>query len=273
MRRFKIGFIGGGQMAQALAKGFVQAHLVREEEVAVSEPSELARFSLIEQQPGIKMMHDNGLLVLNSDTVVWAVKPQHFAAAAESVPADVVTDKLFVSIMAGIPAARLIARLGSERVVRVMPNTPCLIGCGASAFALGPAATRSDAQWVEQLFSSVGLAFQVDEPLLDAVTGLSGSGPAYVFTVIEAMSDGGVRAGLSREVATALAAQTVLGAAKMVIDSSQHPAQLRDAVTSPGGTTIAGLSALEQRAFRAALIEAVQAATRRSQELGADSQK
>jgi pyrroline-5-carboxylate reductase len=149
-----------------------------------------------------------------------------------------------------------------------MPNTPCLVRCGVSAYALGPGASAEDGQHVATLLGSVGLALELEEKLLDAVTGLSGSGPAYVFTIIEALSDGGVRAGLPRAVASRLAAQTVHGAAQMLLATGEHPAVLRDRVTSPGGTTIAGLQILEQRGLRAALIDAVEAAARRSSELG-----
>jgi pyrroline-5-carboxylate reductase len=176
-------------------------------------------------------------------------------------------DKLFVSIAAGVTIARLSAGLGTDRVIRVMPNTPCLVGKGAAAFARGPSATPADGERVAKLLNAVGLAFELDEKLLDAVTGLSGSGPAFVYVVIEALSDGGVRMGLPRHVATQLAAQTVLGAAQMVL-GGEHPAVLKDRVASPGGTTIAGLQALEDRGLRAALIAAVEAATERSKELG-----
>jgi pyrroline-5-carboxylate reductase len=154
-----------------------------------------------------------------------------------------------------------------SRMVRVMPNTPCLVGASASAYAAGEAATEDDLKLVDRLLNAVGRAYRLPEHLLDAVTGLSGSGPAYVYVMIEALSDGGVRVGLPRDVATALAAQTVLGAARMVLETQQHPSVLKDKVTSPGGTTIAGLHALERGGFRAALIDAVEAATQRAKEL------
>jgi pyrroline-5-carboxylate reductase len=181
-------------------------------------------------------------------------------------------DQLIVSIAAGISLKTLADGLGSGcRIIRVMPNTPCLVGCGASAYSRGPHATEQDAQLVQRLLSNVGTAVEVPEKLLDAVTGLSGSGPAYVYQIIEALSDGGVRMGLPRETATRLAAQTVLGAAQMVLSTGQHPGALKDAVTSPGGTTIAGLHALERGGLRGTLMDAVEAATQRAKELSVSS--
>jgi pyrroline-5-carboxylate reductase len=176
---------------------------------------------------------------------------------------------LVVSIAAGVRLSTLAEGLGANvRLVRVMPNTPCLVGRGACGFCLGKAATADDGQLVHQLLAAVGIAVEVEEKLLNAVTGLSGSGPAFVYVAIEALSDGGVRAGLPRSAATTLAVQTVLGAAEMVLATGEHPGVLKDRVTSPGGTTIAGLAALESGGFRAALLDAVDAATRRSEELG-----
>ena len=176
---------------------------------------------------------------------------------------------LIVSIAAGVSLQQLADGLGSDRrLVRVMPNTPCLVGASASGYAPAATATAEDINLVDRLLNAVGRAFRLPESLLDAVTGLSGSGPAFVYVMIEALSDGGVRVGLPRDVATALAAQTVFGAAKMVLETGSHPAMLKDMVTSPGGTTIAGLQALENGGVRAALIDAVEAATKRSVELG-----
>ena len=195
---------------------------------------------------GGRTTQDNREVVSASDVIVLAVKPQQMAAVFADLRGMVTAEKLVVSIAAGIRLARLADGLGAAaRLVRVMPNTPCLVGLGASGYCLGEAATSGDGDLVKRMFQAVGIACQVEEKLLDAVTGLSGSGPAFVYVMIEALSDGGVRMGLPRQVATALAAQTVHGAAEMVLSSGEHPGVLKDRVTSPGGTTIAGLAAME----------------------------
>ena len=198
-----------------------------------------------------------------------AVKPQTMKALLAEIKPAVSPRHLIVSIAAGITLRQLADGLGADRrCIRVMPNTPCLVGASASGYAAGPAATPDDVALVGRLLNAVGRAFPLPETLLDAVTGLSGSGPAFVYVVIEALSDGGVRVGLPREVATALAAQTVLGAAKMVLETGLHPGALKDMVTSPGGTTIEGLHELEKGKVRAALMNAVRAATDKSKKLG-----
>ena len=262
------GFIGAGQMARALGRGFVTAGLVKAEHVVAFDPVPAAGEQFAAEIPGAKLLANNRAVVAAADVIWIAVKPQHMSAVCDEMRPAVSPGKLFVSIAAGVPLARLCAGLGTQRVVRVMPNTPCLVGQGASAFAPGTQATAEDEALVERLLSAVGTAVRVDEKLLDAVTGLSGSGPAFIYTIIEALSDGGVRAGLPRAIATALAAQTVRGAAEMVLVTGEHPAVLKDHVASPGGTTIAGLQALEHHGVRAALIAAVVAATERSKELG-----
>jgi pyrroline-5-carboxylate reductase len=263
-----IAFIGAGQMARALAQGFVRAGLVRGESIAASDPSPAAREAFAKAVPGARLLESNGAAVGHGEVVFLAVKPQSVAAATADSGGAVDESRLVVSIVAGIPLAKLAKQLGTTRVVRVMPNTPCLVGESASAFCVGSGATREDSKLVAELLGAVGVAFQVEEHLLDAVTGLSGSGPAYGYVMIEALADGGVRMGLPRDVALTLAAKTMLGAAKMVLESGEHPAVLKDRVASPGGTTIAGLKALEDRGVRGALIAAVEAATRRSIELG-----
>ncbi len=265
-----IGFIGAGQMARALAGGFVGNGLVQPSQLVATDPSQSARDQFSEQIRGCRFVLDNTALIEAADLVVLAVKPQLVDTVIAQVDGCCSPDKLLVSIGAGVTLSRLCTGFGTDRVIRVMPNTPCLVGCGASAYALGAGASREDGELVGRLLGAVGIAYAVDESLLDAVTGLSGSGPAFVYTVIESLSDGGVRMGLPRAIATQLAAQTVLGAAQMVLASGEHPAVLRDRVTSPGGTTIAGIQALENQGLRSALMGGVEAATRRSVELAND---
>jgi pyrroline-5-carboxylate reductase len=266
MLNHTVGFIGAGQMARALAKGFLRSGLLAPERVIAFDPQPPALAQFCAECPGARSAASNAAVAEQADVVLLAVKPQNIKAVIDEL-AGRVAGKLIVSILAGITVSRL-ADLGASRIVRVMPNTPCLVGQGASAYCLSAGATAADGELVGKLLSAVGIAFAVDERHLDAVTGLSGSGPAFVYVVIEALSDGGVRMGLPRDVATALAAQTVRGAAEMVLTQKEHPAVLKDRVASPGGTTIAGLAALEARGLRGALIAAVEDATRRSAELG-----
>jgi len=263
-----IGFIGTGQMARALAKGFIAAGLVPANRIIAFDAIEKAGREFGELVGGAKVAASNAEVVRAADVIFLAVKPQSMPAVYAEIGGQVAADKLIVSIAAGISLAKLREGLKTERLVRVMPNTPALVGQGASAYALGSGVADNDSLTVGMLLDSVGTAFLVEEKQLDAVTGLSGSGPAFVYVMIEALSDGGVKVGLPRSLATKLAAQTVLGAAQMVLATDTHPAVLKDNVASPGGTTIAGLAALEDRGLRGALIAAVEAATRRSQELG-----
>jgi pyrroline-5-carboxylate reductase len=266
--KIRVGFLGAGRMAAALAKGLVAAQFTTAESIIASDPLVAARDAFSAQNSG-RATDSNVEVVRSSDVVVLAVKPQHVTPALLEIRADVQPRHLVISIAAGVPLKTLSGHLGSSaRLIRVMPNTPCLVGAGASAYARGGGATVADGELVRRLLSTVGLAVELSEGLLDAVTGLSGSGPAYVYQVIEALSDGGVLMGLPRDVATKMASQTVFGAAQMVLQTGQSPAVLKDAVASPGGTTIAGLHALESGGLRAALMNAVQAATLRSRELG-----
>ncbi len=254
-------------MARALAGGFVGARLASGADLLAADPSADARNAFSSAAPGATTFADNKQVVAAADVIFLAVKPQYIDAAMAD--AKTLSDgKLFVSIAAGIPLKRLTAGLGSERVIRVMPNTPCLVGSCAAGFSLGAGATSEDETLLSQLLESVGVAVKVEERLLDAVTGLSGSGPAYAYVFLEALADGGVQMGLPRDVALRLAAQTLLGAARMVLETGEHPAVLKDRVASPGGTTIAGLQALEDGGLRSAAIAAVKQATLRSQELG-----
>src|SRR5580765_5720755 len=263
-----IGFLGAGKMATALAKGFVRAKLVSAKEIIASDAVESAAAAFA-KEVGAKTTAFNPDVLKFAEVIVLAVKPDQVAGVLAEIRPHFTEKHLLISIAAGVTIARLEAGLGADaRVVRVMPNTPALVGESASAFALGKAAAATDAEIARKRLSVVGVAFQVKEALLDAVTGLSGSGPAYVYLFIEGLSDGGVAAGLPRDVATKLAAQTVLGSAKMVLDTGLHPGALKDMVTSPGGTTIEGLHELEKGQFRATAISAVRAATEKSRKLG-----
>ena len=267
MIKQRIGFIGAGQMATALGEGFVRAGLVPGAELVASDPSSEAR-QRFARATGGQAVDDNAEVAGRADVLFLAIKPQQMVRVAAELKGKFGPDLLVISIAAGIRLSILAQGFGDKiRLVRVMPNTPCLVGKGACAYCLGGTATLADGQLVQQLLSAVGLAFEVEEKLLDAVTGLSGSGPAFVYVIIEALSDGGVRMGLPRAVASALAAQTVLGAAQMVLSTGDHPGVLKDRVASPGGTTIAGLQALEQAGLRGGLMAAVEAATRRSLEM------
>ena len=260
------GFIGAGQMARALASGFVSAGKITANKVQAFDPSAKAIAAFQSTISGAASSAGPNELVAGCDVVFLAVKPQHMGHVFNSLDAH--AGKLFVSIAAGVTLSSLEGGLKTDRVIRVMPNTPCLVGAGASGYSRGTGASQEDAQLVGDLLSAVGIAFELPEALLDAVTGLSGSGPAFVYQFIEALSDGGVLSGLPRTVATQLAAQTVLGAAKMVLETAEHPGLLKDRVASPAGTTIAGLAALERGGLRGTVIDAVKAASDRSRELG-----
>ncbi|RLS52344.1 MAG: pyrroline-5-carboxylate reductase [Planctomycetota bacterium] len=266
---YSIGFIGAGKMATALAIGFLKAGLVTSQTLRASDVYAPARAAFSDATKAIATASNDDVLKA-SRVIILAVKPQQMEAALREAATVLTPDHLVISIAAGVPVAKILKWLGRDdvRIVRVMPNTPALVQAGASAFCIGGLAIREDAQLTQQLFSAVGVAVETSESLLDAVTGLSGSGPAYVFQIIEALSDAGVRVGLPRAIATQLAAQTLYGAARMLLETGEHPGVLKDAVTSPGGTTIAGLHELEKGGLRAALINAVVAATSRSVELG-----
>ena len=264
----KIGFLGAGKMATALAKGFIRAEIAFPREICASDPHPAARKHFADEL-GAKAVASNLELARAATVLIVATKPDHVSEALAEIRGAFTRKHLLVSIAAGVTLAKLEAALpAGARVIRVMPNTPALVGAGASAFALGKNAIEADGELAKKLLSAVGIAFQVKESLLDAVTGLSGSGPAYVYQFIEALSDGGVAAGLPRDIATKLAAQTVLGGAKMVLETGQHPGALKDQVTSPGGTTIEGLHALEKGKLRATVMSAVRAATEKSKKLG-----
>jgi pyrroline-5-carboxylate reductase len=266
--KLTIGFLGAGKMGTALARGFIQAGLVKAGQIIASDPIEAAR-NAFAKDVGAKSTASNVEVAKFANVLILAVKPYQVADVLGEIREQFTSKHLLISIAAGVPLSKLEAALGSgARVVRVMPNTPALVGMSAAAYSLGKSALPEDGELVEKLFAAVGIVFHVKDYLLDAVTGLSGSGPAYVYLMIEALSDGGVAAGLPRDVATHLAAQTVMGAAKMVLETGLHPGALKDMVTSPGGTTIEGLHELEKGRVRASLISAVRAATEKSKKLG-----
>lgn len=261
-----IGFLGAGKMATALAKGFLAANRVSADRLVASDPVKAARETFA-RETGARVVASNTEVAAAADILFIAVKPDQVTDLLEEIQSDLDKRHLLVSIAAGIPLAKLEAAAPGARCIRVMPNTPALVGASASAFALGSECSRTDAETVSGLLGAVGLALEVKEKLLDAVTGLSGSGPAYGFMMIEALADGGVASGLPRDVAQRLAAQTLLGAAKMVLETGQHPGALKDAVCSPGGTTIEAVHELEKSGLRAALIGAVRAAADKARRL------
>ncbi len=264
----KIGFLGAGKMATALAKGFIHAKLAGAKDILASDPFEGARKHFTEETSA-KTAATNVEIAKFANILVLAVKPDQVASVLSNIRPHFSEKHLIISIAAGVPIAKIESGLfANARVVRVMPNTPALIGLSASAYALGKAATKPDGELTQKLFSSVGIALELKESLLDAVTGLSGSGPAYIYMIIEALADGGVASGLPRDVALKLAAQTVLGSAKMVLETGLHPGVLKDQVTSPGGTTVEGLHEIEKGGVRGTLINAVRAATEKSKKLG-----
>jgi pyrroline-5-carboxylate reductase len=266
--RKKIALLGTGNMAEALVKGLLRAGTANADEILCAEPR-AERREEIAARYGVTVLASNPEATEQADIVVLSVKPQTMEHLLDEIAPAVDHRKLVISIAAGISIAAIARKLGAGvRIVRTMPNTPALVGAGATALARGAHATDADLEQARALFQAVGTTVIVEEQHLDAVTGLSGSGPAFLFLVIEALADGGVKVGLARPVAMALAAQTVLGSAKLVLETGEHPGRLKDQVTSPGGTAIAGVHALEQGGLRAALIAAVEAATRRSHELG-----
>jgi pyrroline-5-carboxylate reductase len=263
-----IGFLGTGNMAEALIKGLIGAGVVEPSQIHGSDPRR-ERCDEMHARYGIVATTENVEVVRHADIVVLSVKPQILSRVCDEVSTHLRPHALVISIAAGTPIAAIEGRLQpGTRVVRTMPNTPALVGAGATAIAAGQHAHGDDVEATRRIFDAVGMTVVLDESQLDAVTGLSGSGPAYVFLIIEALSDAGVKMGLSRYNAQALAAQTVLGSAKLLIETHEHPGRLKDMVTSPGGTAIAGLHTLEAGGLRTTLINAVEAATNRSRELG-----
>jgi pyrroline-5-carboxylate reductase len=265
----RVGLIGAGRIGSAILRGMLRAALLERPQLIASLPRPESREAL-ERELGIRVTGDNREVCDFADIVMLTVKPQTIAPVLDEVAPRLTAEKLVVSFAAGVPTRRIESHLAQgARVVRVMTNTPCVVGAAASAYAAGSRARPDDLERVAKILESFGTALRLEERHLDAVTGLSGSGPAYVFLFLESLADGGVQVGLTRETALRLAAQTLYGAAKMVLETGKHPSQLKDEVTSPGGTTIAGLYALEKGGFRGTVMDAVLQATRRSQELGA----
>lgn len=262
----KIASLGAGRMAGALVRGLVKAGVCAASDIAVADVVVAAREALAADL-GARAFATNAEAVAEADVVLLCVKPNDVAAALDAC-GNALAGKLLISISTGWSISALSAHASGARVIRAMPNTPAQVGAGATAYAGDAAATAADLELAGRIFNAVGLAVAVQEKQLDAVTGLSGSGPAYIFLVMEALSDGGVAAGLSRPLATQLAVQTVLGAGRLAAETGEHPALLREAVTSPGGTTAAALGVLEAAAVRSAFGDAVAAAVERSRELG-----
>jgi pyrroline-5-carboxylate reductase len=270
MKTRRLGFLGAGNMAGALIKGLLHGEVLPAERIIASDVKR-DRLDALHKLHGVRTTQDNHALLRESDVVVLAVKPQVIDKVLSEIGSDVRGDQLVVSVAAGVPIEALESRLpAGSRVVRSMPNTPAMVQAGATAIAGGAHAREDDLRIARELFEAVGRVVVLDEVLLDAVTGLSGSGPAYVMLIIEALADGGVKVGLHRDTALTLAAQTVFGSARLLLETGEHPGRLKDMVTSPGGTAIAGLHTLESGALRKTLIDAVEAATKRAAELGAE---
>ncbi len=263
-----IGFIGAGNMAEAMIKGLLASKSFKKSEIIASDIN-TERLKFISTQHGIKTTPANKDVVENSDLLVLSVKPGVFGSVLKELKNLAISQKIFISIAAGINTSFIKSKIGKNiKLARVMPNTPSLVRQGASAVYFDEGFSRDEKERVMSILSSIGNAYQLEsEELMDAVTGLSGSGPAFVSMFIEALSDGGVKMGLSRKLSLDLAAQTVLGTSKLLIETQKHPGELKDMVSSPGGTTIAGIHKLEEKGFRDAVISAVESATIRSKVL------
>ncbi|MGB9930121.1 MAG: pyrroline-5-carboxylate reductase [Methanosarcina sp.] len=263
-----IGFIGAGKMGSALIEGILKAGLVKPENIGASDVYEPFLEDL-KKKFGIRVSIDNAVIASDSEILILAVKPQILSSVLENLKKHITSEKLLISIAAGVPLSTYEnALLEGTKVIRVMPNIAATVSEAASGISPGKNATSEDVKTALEIFSAVGTAVQVPESLMDAVTGLSGSGPAFIFPVIEAMADGAVLEGMDRKSALTLAAQTVLGAAKMALETGMHPGELKDMVTSPAGTTIEGIHALEEAGIRAAFMNAVIKASERSKALG-----
>ncbi|XP_059646173.1 pyrroline-5-carboxylate reductase isoform X1 [Cornus florida] len=262
---YKLGFIGAGKMAESIARGVVKSGVLPASRIRTAHLGSARRTAF--ESFGVKVLDQNHEVVEDSNVVIFSVKPQVVKDVVLQLRPKLSEKQLLVSVVAGVKLKDLQEWAGHSRFIRVMPNTPAAVGQAASVMSLGSDATKEDGELIEQLFGAIGKIWTANEKLFDAVTGLSGSGPAYMFLAIEALADGGVAAGLPRELALGLASQTVLGAATMATNGGKHPGQLKDDVASPGGTTIAGIHELEKSGFRGILMNAVVSATKRSREL------
>ena len=264
----RIGFIGCGNMGEALVKGLVQARVVPPELITAFD-TRTEQLAELDRRYGVRPAKSNVDVVRETDVVVLAVKPQIMSPVLGEIASAVSRRQLVISIAAGVSTATIRAGVGTDlRLIRVMPNTPALVLQGATAIAKAKGLETGDLETAQEIFGAVGKVVVLDEELMDAVTGLSGSGPAYVAVVIESLADGGVKMGLDRATAMTLAMQTVLGAATLLLETNLHPGALKDMVSSPGGTSIAGIAALEEGGIRTTFIKAVERATLRSRELG-----
>lgn len=270
MSNYRVGFLGAGNMARALVKALLEAQRATPDQILASDINE-ERLETIAKRFGIHTTLDNGQLVRSSDILFLSVKPQVVDKVLPTIALHLRPETLIISIVAGVPLRALEARLPpGSKIIRTMPNTPAMVLAGATALSPGEHVTAEEVRIANDFFKTLGRTVVLDETLLDAVTGLSGSGPAYVMLMIEALADGGVKVGLHRETALLLAAQTVFGSAKLLLETGEHPGRLKDMVTSPGGTAIAGLHTLESGALRRTLMDAVENSTRRAAELGAE---
>ena len=263
----KIVIIGGGKMGSIIAQGLIAHKIISSKNIIVTD-IDAARREFLRSSMKLQVSHNNEKAIKGADIIILAVKPQNMAATLMEISSAISKSKVVISIAAGITTNFIEKSLTKgARVVRVMPNTPALIGEGAAAVAKGSCAKSADVKLTRAIFNAVGISVEIEEKLMDAVTGLSGSGPAYFFLIIEALIDAGLKTGLSRDLTAQLAAQTMLGAARLCLQSDKQPAQLREMVTSPGGTTAAGLKVMEEGNIRALIVAAVEAATKRSREL------
>lgn len=267
LNELSLTFVGGGAMGEALVRGLLACGKIEAQNTVVCDISE-EKLQILQKKYSVQTESNLSLSIKHADLIVLCVKPQVVQAVLDQLKNHVTKQQRIFSIVAGLTLKQLEAAFPNNPIIRIMPNTPLAVGEGMSAVALGSLAGADEKNLALELFSSVGKAVLTEESALDAITGLSGSGPGYAFVMIDALADAGVRVGLPRQMAITLAAQTLLGSAKMVLETGDHPAILRDMVTSPGGTTIAGVAALERLGLRSALIEAVEAATLRSKELG-----